>query len=136
MSHFDFNIESKLPKDAKITIKYREDDPDWGSEIRTKSLYVVEDSVRSSTSEQTMYGYHETIVDPNLTSGKYFLLTYEIYRDGTIGNIGRVSPKSLGYEYLRVTISGLKIIEMKTKEKLSIWRASTMHTGFQLQKIW
>jgi hypothetical protein len=133
MPGFNFDTESKLPKDARIIIQYKVREPNYGSSIITKLLYVVQD-IRPSRSERSMYGYHETMVDPNLTSGEKFLLRYEIYRDGTIGIIGGMSPKSLGYEYGE-TISDSKIIEIKTKEKVSIWQL-TSHTGFQPQKIW
>lgn len=117
---------SELPKNTIITVQYKEHD-NGVTETKTYELFVVKDKVTC--------GNHETIVDPDLTAVKVFMLRYRIPRDGAIRcqNQSGIRPSFLGYEHGE-TISDLKIIAIDTYEKVRIWRAN--HTGFQPQKIW
>lgn len=144
-----FTIGSKLPKDTRITVQYKESICQDPTETNTYELFVVKDIVKVTQpykfSTYTMYGYHETIVDPNLTSGLTFTLKYTIHKDGIIKLIGSrykrqewrsIPPILLGYQHGQ-TISNVHISAIDTWKKKPLWQKDTgFHTGFQPQKIW
>lgn len=138
------DFKSELPENTRITVQYEEDDGSF-TETKTYELFVIKDRVDAVWPYEfsTEYGYHETIVDPNLTTGIVFVLTYKIHRNGEIREIRSayktqnqpgIPARYLGYENGE-TITGLKIIAIDTPRGESI-NLRANHTGFQPQKIW